>query len=146
MPPCRPTRGLHKVTTPRAPRHSTTGRFPRWTRSLGRAPRGCLGNVCGRLPHPWAIAPSRTGPSTVSGFLKPFIFVLNSRKQFKLPKFVETYRNVQKWQTKFCWTPLEQLYTVGLTKLTLVQYFMVHNCKNSNIKIFVYKYLHLIMF
>jgi hypothetical protein len=42
--------------------------------------------------------------------------------------------------------PLEQSYTVGLTKLTLVQYFIVPNYKNSNIKIFVYKYLYLIMF
>jgi hypothetical protein len=42
--------------------------------------------------------------------------------------------------------PLEQPYTVGLTKLTLVQYFIVPNCKNLNIKIFVYKYLYLIMF
>jgi hypothetical protein len=42
--------------------------------------------------------------------------------------------------------PLEQLYTVGLIKLTLVQYFIVQNCKNSNTRIFIYKYLHLIMF
>jgi hypothetical protein len=68
------------------------------------------------------------------------------RKQFKLPKFVEAFRNVQKWQTKFCWTPVEQLYIVGLTKLTLVKYFIVRNCKNSNTKIFVYKYLYLVMF
>jgi hypothetical protein len=54
--------------------------------------------------------------------------------------------NVQKWQTKFCWTPIEQLYIVGLTKLTLVHYFIVHNYKSLKTKIFVYKYLYLIMF
>jgi hypothetical protein len=54
--------------------------------------------------------------------------------------------NVQKWQTKFCWTPLKPLYTVGLTKLTFVQYCIIQNCKNSNTRIFVYKYLHCIMF
>jgi hypothetical protein len=42
--------------------------------------------------------------------------------------------------------PLEQLDTVDLTKLTFVQYVIVPNCKNSNTRIFVYKYLHFIMF
>jgi hypothetical protein len=42
--------------------------------------------------------------------------------------------------------PLEQPDTMGLTKLTFVQYFIVQNCKNSNTRIFVYKYLHLLMF
>jgi hypothetical protein len=80
------------------------------------------------------LASGRIWPSTVRVSFKSFLFVLNSRKQFKLPKFVKTCRNVQKWQTKFCGTPLEQLYIVGLTKLTLVQYFIVYNCKNSNTK------------
>jgi hypothetical protein len=39
----------------------------------------------------------------------------------------------------------EQLYIVGLMKFTLVQYFIVHNFKMSNTKIFVYKYVYLIM-
>jgi hypothetical protein len=43
------------------------------------------------------------------------------RFSFKLPKFIETCRNVQKWQTKFCWIHLGHLYIVGLTKLTFVQ-------------------------
>jgi hypothetical protein len=37
--------------------------------------------------------------------------------------------------------PNEQLYIVGLTKIVLVQYFIVHNFKNSDTKIIVYKYL-----
>jgi hypothetical protein len=41
---------------------------------------------------------------------------------------------------------LDQLYTVGLIKLTFEQYFIVHNYKNLNTKIFVYTYLYLIMF
>jgi hypothetical protein len=40
----------------------------------------------------------------------------------------------------------EPLYIVGLTKLTFVLLFLVQNCKNSNTRIFVYKYLHFIMF
>jgi hypothetical protein len=39
----------------------------------------------------------------------------------------------------------EPLYTVGLTKLTFPQYFLVQNYKNSNAKIIIYKYLHFIM-
>jgi hypothetical protein len=38
--------------------------------------------------------------------------------------------------------PHEQPYTMGLTKLTFVQYFIVQSSKNSNARIFVYKYLH----
>jgi hypothetical protein len=37
--------------------------------------------------------------------------------------------------------PIEQRYTVGLTKLTFVQYFIVQNSMNSDTKIIVYKYL-----
>jgi hypothetical protein len=42
--------------------------------------------------------------------------------------------------------PLEQPYTVGLTKIVLVQYFIVQNFNNSNSKIIIYKYLHFIIF
>jgi hypothetical protein len=49
-------------------------------------------------------------------------------------------------QTKLCCTPLEQIVTVGLTKFIFVLYFIIQNCKNSNTKILVYKYLHMIMF
>jgi hypothetical protein len=54
--------------------------------------------------------------------------------------------NVQKWQPKFCWTPLAQIYVVDLTKFTFVQYFIVQNYRNSNAKINVYKYLHVKLF
>jgi hypothetical protein len=53
--------------------------------------------------------------------LNYFSIVLNSRNYFKLPKFVETCKNVQKLQAKICINTLEPLYTVGLTKLTFMQ-------------------------
>jgi hypothetical protein len=37
--------------------------------------------------------------------------------------------------------PHEQLYIVGLTHLTFVQYFIVQNSKKSDTKIIVYKNL-----
>jgi hypothetical protein len=40
---------------------------------------------------------------------------------FKLPKFVETCRNVQKLQNNFFMNPLEPLFTVGLIKLAFKQ-------------------------
>jgi hypothetical protein len=41
---------------------------------------------------------------------------------------------------------LEPLYTVGLSKLTFEQYFIVHNYKNSDTKINIYNYLCLKIF
>jgi hypothetical protein len=77
--------------------------------------------------------------------LNHFSIVLNSRNSLKLQKFVETCRSVQKLQNKFCMNPPEPLYTVGLTKLTFIQQILVQNYKNSNTRIFVYKYLHFLM-
>jgi hypothetical protein len=48
-------------------------------------------------------------------------------------------------QTKFGMNTLERLCTVGLTKPTFMQQILIQNCKNSNTRIFVYKYLHLVM-
>jgi hypothetical protein len=86
-----------------------------------------------RRPHPRLDQAARPWPSRPSGRPRvagrrpthcshePVSIVLNSRNYFKLPKFVETCRNVKKLQNKFCWTPLEPLYAVGLTKLTFIQ-------------------------
>jgi hypothetical protein len=49
-------------------------------------------------------------------------------------------------QNKFCINTLEAIYTVGLTKLSLMQFLLVQNCKNSITKLIVYKYLHFIIF
>jgi hypothetical protein len=34
-----------------------------------------------------------------------FVFNLNSRNQFKIPKFMEKFRKIRKIQTKFSWNP-----------------------------------------
>jgi hypothetical protein len=72
---------------------------------------------------------------------KCFSIVLNSRNCFKLQKFVETCRNIQNLQNKFCMNPLEPLLTVGLTKLTFTRSILVQNSKNSKIILIVHKYL-----
>jgi hypothetical protein len=95
---------------------------------------------------PWAIASGQIGPDTVCGIKYSFFDLLNHINISKIPKFIETCKNVQKWQTKFCWTPHGQIYAVGLTKFTFVQYSIVQNYKNSNAKINVYKYLYLQIF
>jgi hypothetical protein len=80
------------------------------------------------------------------GIKNSFFDLFNPRNISKLPNFVESCRNVQKWQTKFFWTRLGQIYAVGLTKFTFVQYSIVQNYKNSNTKINVYKYMYLQIF
>jgi hypothetical protein len=56
-----------------------------------------------------------------AAILNHFSIVLNSRTCFKLQKFVEACRSVQKLQDKFCMNPPEPLCIVGLTKLTFMQ-------------------------
>jgi hypothetical protein len=41
--------------------------------------------------------------------------------------------------------PLERPYIVGLTKFIIVQSCIVQNYKNPNTKVFIYKYLYLLM-
>jgi hypothetical protein len=53
-----------------------------------------------------------------AAILNHFLIDLIPRKYDKIPKFVETCKNVQKLQNKFCMNTLEPLYIVGLTKLT----------------------------
>jgi hypothetical protein len=96
-----------------------------------------------RLPSTVGCSHGRIGPDTVRGIKNSFFDLFNPRNISKIPKFVKTCRNVQKWQTKFCWTPLGHIYAMGLTKFTFVQYSIMHNYKNSNTKINVYKYLYL---
>jgi hypothetical protein len=85
-----------------------------------------------RAARPWPSRPCVAGRQATHCSHRPvsvrhyavnfnlFSIVFNSRNCFKLPKFVKTCMNVQKLQNKFCWTPLEPLYTVGLTKLTFM--------------------------
>jgi hypothetical protein len=39
--------------------------------------------------------------------------------------------------------PIEQPYTVGLTKYIFMEQCIMQNCKKPNTKIFIYKYIHL---
>jgi hypothetical protein len=48
-------------------------------------------------------------------------------------------------QIKLCCIPFEQIVTVGLTKIVVVQYCIVQNYKNPNTKVIIYKYLYLLM-
>jgi hypothetical protein len=41
--------------------------------------------------------------------------------------------------------PLDPLFAVGMTKLAFMQEILVQNYKDSNTRIFVYKYLHFLM-
>jgi hypothetical protein len=42
--------------------------------------------------------------------------------------------------------PNEKFYTVGLTKIILMQKFVVQNFNNSNARIINYQYIHMGMF
>jgi hypothetical protein len=89
----------------------------------------------------WANAEPDAGRRFLS-----FFNCFNFQKLFKLPKFVETCRNVQKLQNKFCMNILQPLFTVGLDNFTFEYHFIVQNSKNSDTKIIVYKYLCLKIF
>jgi hypothetical protein len=120
-------------------------RFGQWAEPTGEA-WAAVWALLWQAAAPVGRSPGPDQAQHCARFLKLFLFYLNSRKQFKLLKFVETCRNVQKCKTKFCWTPLGQLFTVGLTNFIFVQYFIVQNYKNSNTKINVHKYLYLQIF
>jgi hypothetical protein len=90
---------------------------------------------------PWSVAPGRFMAQHCATVFKKILKYLMSRKYSRLQKFVETGRSVHKLQNKFCVNPLEQHYTVGLTHLTFVQYFIIQNSKISDTKVIVYKYL-----
>jgi hypothetical protein len=133
---------LKPKTLPPASRHRATGkratapsraRVARGDPSAARGPPPRLD----RATRPWPSRPSgrprvadhraahgSREPDSArhcAAVLNRFSIVLNSRNCFKIPKFIETFRNVQKLKNKFCWTTLEPLYTVGLTKLTFMQ-------------------------
>jgi hypothetical protein len=127
--------------------HSRLGRL------VGHAP-GLGQRRPATLSGPWACEavayrpPRRKGrshgPDSAHARFTPFPFSFlfkQFQKWFKLPKFVETCRNVQKLQNKFCMNPLEPLFTVGLAKFTFEYHFIVQNFKNSDNKIIVYKYI-----
>jgi hypothetical protein len=122
VPPHCPARGLRTVTMRSAPdARAVHGLPPQLDQAIGPWPSRPSGRP--RVAGRWAACCSRELISNqhCAADFKSFPIVFNSRNCFKLTKFVETYRNVQKLRNKFCWTPLESLYTVGLTKLTFIQ-------------------------
>jgi hypothetical protein len=70
---------------------------------------------------PWAVASGWFSAQYCARGFKCFSIVLNFKNYFKLQKFIETCRNVQKLQNNFCINPLEPVLTVGSTKLTFTQ-------------------------
>jgi hypothetical protein len=71
-----------------------------------------------RVKHHWQWADVR--PVTVRRFFLSFFNCFKFQKIGQTSKFVETCRNVQNFRNKFCGTPLEPLFTVGLTKLAFM--------------------------
>jgi hypothetical protein len=71
-----------------------------------------------RPPRPVGGSLGPVSAQYCAAVFKSFSIVLNLRNYFKIQKFVETCRNFQNLQNKFCMNPLEPLFTVGLTKLT----------------------------
>jgi hypothetical protein len=117
--------------------------LPQLDRAARLSPSQHVGwpRVAGRHAQ-WAVAPGRIGPDTAQ-IKNSFSDLFNPRNISKFLEFIENYRNAQKLETKFHWTPLGQLFTVGLTKSIFVQQFIVQNYKNSNTKINAYKYLYM---
>jgi hypothetical protein len=91
------------------------------------APRrrlAAVGPSANTPPHVTGCHASRAvtrGRLPAAGDLIIFSIVLNFKHCFKLQKFLETCRNVQNLENKFCMNPLEPLLTVGLTKLTFTR-------------------------
>jgi hypothetical protein len=135
-----PPRGDHGRCARPPPRSSRPGRVAAGPRD--RPP-------CHRTRASFACVPQAMGwfeARHCAAIFNCFSIDLIPKKWCKFPKFIETCRNVQKWQIKFCMNILEPLYIVVLTKLTFVQYFIVQNYKNSNTRIFIYKHLHFRIF
>jgi hypothetical protein len=75
----------------------------------------------GKLPGRASQAVGRFEARHCAAIFIVFLIILNSRNYFKLPKFIETCRNVYNLQNKFCMNHLELLFPVGLTKLTFMR-------------------------
>jgi hypothetical protein len=95
----------------RVPHHAIDSGWPRpvsamcWADRLRPTRPFGLPGTTDRTVH-WAEAMGRSRPGTPLILFQFWILFKYFKKQFKLSKFVETCRNVQKGQTKFCLTPL----------------------------------------
>jgi hypothetical protein len=91
----------------------------------------------GRPPRPVGYSLRPVSAQYYAGKFNCFSNCFKFQKSFQTSKIHRTCRNVQNLPNKFCMNPLEPLFTVGLTKLTFMQLFLVQNCKNSNTRIIV---------
>jgi hypothetical protein len=107
---------------PRRRSHAARGPPPRIGRAAKPWPSRPSGwpRVAGRRAMHCSRGPD-SGPTLCGDFFKSFFNCFKFLNFFKFPKSVETCMSVQKLQNKFCWTPIEPLFTVGLTKLTFMQ-------------------------
>jgi hypothetical protein len=114
----------HAVTTPRT-RAASARSLVRTGRSAGGPGRQAAAQPACRLAtHDRPPRFTGCNPGPVAGPVLCWRFnrfpscLKKNRNCFKIPKFVETCRNVQKLQNKFCTNPLDPIFIVGLTKLT----------------------------
>jgi hypothetical protein len=127
-------------------RSRVAGRFSTGLGHQAEAQPAFRSAVHGRPPCPVGHSPRPDRARHYARIKNSFFNLFNPKNISKFPKFVETCRNVQKSKTKFCWTPLGQIYAVELTKFTFVQYLIVQNNKTSNAKINIYKYVNVQLF
>jgi hypothetical protein len=108
------------------PPSSTTTRAtpPQWaTQAIFPAGLGCQGmaqlafwpTARSRPPRPVGCSLGPVLAQYCATVCKCFSIVLNYRNCFKLQRFIETCRIIQKWQNKFFGTPLEPLFMAILT-------------------------------
>jgi hypothetical protein len=129
--PCRRRATVEPLAS--APPHAQTSRgacaLPRATRAVfpaGPSRQAAASRLFrpiarSRPPRPVGCSLGPVSAQYCATVFKCFSIVLNLRNCPKLQKFVETCRNVQNFQNKFCMNPLEPLFTVGLTKLTVAR-------------------------
>jgi hypothetical protein len=117
LPPLSHRRARHHVV-PRALQRATHAVFPAGLGCQAMAQPAFWPTARGRPPRSVGCSLEPVSAQYCARRFKCFSIVLNSKNHFKLQKFIETYTNVQKLQNKFYWTPLEPLFTVGLSKLT----------------------------
>jgi hypothetical protein len=79
------------------------GRLSGWTGPPGHGPAGLLADHAWQAAGPRAVTAGQFWPNTVRQIFKSFLIILNSRNCFKLTKFVETCRSVQKCKLNFVW-------------------------------------------
>jgi hypothetical protein len=104
-------------TTTRAtpPQWATLAIFPAGLGCQGMAQLAFRPTARSRPPRPMGCSLGPVLAQYCATVCKCFSIVLNYRNCFKLQRFIETCRIIQKWQNKFFGTPLEPLFMAILT-------------------------------